>query len=306
MNKSKGIYFALSAAFISGISIFINKFAVDAISDPLVFTTIKNTGVAIVLVTFLMISGKWKKIKLLKSKELMLLGVIGVIGGSIPFYLFFKGLSIIPAVNGAVIHKTLVLWVAILAMKFLGEKLSKAGWLAITVLFTANILVGGFEGLTFSLGEIYILAATIFWAIETIVAKKILPSVDPDLLIQARMGIGAIVLLVISLILKPQALIGILSLSSIGWFWIVLTTVLLLFYVAVWYRGLRLVPAITATAILVASTLVTNALSAIFITHNLNWLLIFQSALIILGVYVLYKIENNVAKSSSNINLTSY
>ena len=173
MNKSKGIYLALIAALISGVSIFINKFAVDIIREPLVFTTIKNTGVAFLIAGFLLVSGKWKKIKKLKKKEVVLLGLIGVIGGSIPFYLFFTGLSMIPAVNGAILHKTLVLWVAILAIPFLGEKLSKTGWLAVIVLFTANILVGGFKGFNLSIGEFYVLAATIFWAVETVLSKKV-------------------------------------------------------------------------------------------------------------------------------------
>ena len=80
---------------------------------------------AILILTFLLASGKIKEIKKLKSREIKLLALIGIIGGSIPFYLFFKGLSMVPAVNGAIIQKTLVLWVALFAMLFLGEKLSK-------------------------------------------------------------------------------------------------------------------------------------------------------------------------------------
>jgi hypothetical protein len=42
--SNSGILLAFIAAFISGISMFVNKFAVDAIQPPLFFTSVKNTG----------------------------------------------------------------------------------------------------------------------------------------------------------------------------------------------------------------------------------------------------------------------
>lgn len=300
-NKSKGIYFALIAALVSGVSIFVNKFAVTAIKDPLIFTTVKNTGVALVILILLLTKAKFNKIKNLNKHQLVFLALVGIIGGSIPFYLFFTGLSMIPAINGAIIQKTLVLWVAVFAAPYLGEKLSNKSWLMVFLLFGANLLVGGFKGFNYSRGEIYVLAATIFWAIEIILAKKILPKVDPDILIGARMGIGAIILIVLSLWLKPQALMGILTIDATKWMWVILTTGLLLLYVSSWYRALKFAPATVGSAILVASTLVTNLLSAIFITHTFNQLLIIQSLLISVGIFVLYKIESMPSEKSRSV-----
>jgi drug/metabolite transporter (DMT)-like permease len=195
-------------------------------------------------------------------------------------------------VNGAIIHKTLVLWVALFAIPFLGEKLSKIGWVAVLAIFAANVLVGGFGGFTFSVGELYVLAATVFWAAEIILAKKVLPKVDPDLLVEARMGIGALMLLSMSVILKPEALSSVLTLTPDKLFWILLTMASLLAYLVVWYRGLKIAPATTATAVLVTSTLVTNMLSAIFVTHSINTLLILKSLLVGTGLFILYKIES--------------
>lgn len=289
MSKNKGIYFALIAAFISGVSIFINKFAVDAIKDPLVFTSIKNTGVAILILGILLFSRKWKVIKKFNRRDFIYLSLIGLIGGSIPFYLFFKGLSMIPAINGAIIQKTLVIWVAFLAIPFLKEKLSKAAIIGVFFLFVSNFLVGGFKGFLFSRGEFLVLIATILWAFEIILAKKILPKVDPDILTAARMGIGAIVLLIISAVLQPSAFSKSLDLNPTQLFWILLTTFTLFGYVTIWYRALKFVPAISVTSILVASTLVTNLLSAVFVTHTFNSLLVFQSLVILAGLFVLYK-----------------
>lgn len=299
MSRNKGIYFALIAAFISGVSIFVNKFAVDAVKEPLVFTSVKNTGVAILILEVLLFSRKWKAIKKFNKSDFSYLVLIGLIGGSIPFYLFFKGLSTIPAINGAIIQKTLVIWVAFLAIPFLKEKLSKAAFIGVFFLFVSNFLVGGFKGFLFSRGEFLVLIATIFWAVEIILAKKILPKVDPDILTGARMGIGAIVLLIMSALLQPAAFSKSLNLNPTQLFWVILTMATLFGYVTTWYRALKFAPAILVTSVLVASTLVTNALSAIFITHTLNSLLILQSLVTVVGLVVLYKAGEVKAKRAS-------
>jgi drug/metabolite transporter (DMT)-like permease len=254
--------FAILAAFISGVSVFINKFAVSAFDQPLVFTTVKNTCVGFLIFGLLLTSRKWRQINKLKPREVFYLILIGVIGGSIPFYLFFTGLSTIPAINGAIIQKTLVIWVAILAGRFLKEGLSKRQIFIILMLFGANYLTGGFRGFTFTIGEGLVLLATCLWAAETVLAKKVLPSVDPDILTFARMGFGALIL-------------------------VLFTAGLLLMYVTFWYRALKYAPATTVTAVLVASTLVTNVLTAIFVTHTLDIGVMVQSVLIALGVLVI-------------------
>lgn len=303
-GKTRGVFFALTAAFISGVSIFVNKLAVDVIKEPLIFTTVKNTGVALIFLAILLFSGKLRELRKLNKRQLGLLTLIGIIGGSIPFYLFFTGLSMIPAVNGAIIQKTLVLWVALLAIPFLHEKLSKKTLFIVLLLFCANVLIDGFKGFTLSKGELYVLSATFFWAAETILAKKVLPKINPDLVIEARMGIGALILIVLSIILKPQALMGVATLTFNKWAWVVITTGFLFAYVGLWYRGLKFAPATSVTAVLVGSTLVTNILSAIFVTHTLNTLIVLQSLLIAIGIGILFKLGISTSVDRKNVIFT--
>lgn len=283
-NHTKGIYLAILAALISGISIFVNKFAVDIIQPPLVFTATKNTGVGIIIIIIILATRKWQLIKKLNKKDLISLIFIGILGGSIPFYLFFTGLSVIPAINAAIIQKTLVLWVIIFAIPILKERLSKLQIIAIMLLFTGNLLIGGFKGFQLSQGELLIFFATIFWAIETILAKKILPRVDPDIVTVFRMGLGSFILFTAAIITVPDALNNSLLLSPMQWLLIITTAALLLGYVMSWYRALKFAPVITVTSILVTSTLITNILSAIFITHTWTSLMGIQAVLILLGL----------------------
>lgn len=299
-SQKRGIQFAVVAALISGISIFINKFAVDAIKQPLIFTAVKNSIVAILILGVLLATKKWQLVKKLSKRQAIFLMLIGIVGGSLPFYLFFTGLAQIPAINAALIQKTLVLWVTLLAIPFLKEKLSKKQIVAILILFGSNLVIGGFKGFQFSSGEFLVLIATILWAIENILAKKILPKVDPDLVTAARMGFGALILTTFSIFTYPHALENIIRLNFVQWGWITITAITLFGYVISWYRALKFAPATIVTAILVGSTLITNILSAIFITHVLTPNFIIQLGLVIFGILFLVSsmAKNQVLPSS--------
>src|SRR3989344_5494999 len=92
MIQNKGYFLVFLTAVISGFSIFINKFSVSAI-NPYVFTGLKNVIVAVFLSSLFIFLKDFKIFRTAKIKEWILLAVIGLVGGSIPFLLFFKGLS---------------------------------------------------------------------------------------------------------------------------------------------------------------------------------------------------------------------
>ena len=122
---NKGIQLALGTALISGFSIFISKILVSSM-DPVVFTALKNIFVAAVLSLFVFRSRYIHQIQKLTRPDWVRLILIGIVGGSIPFALFFTGLSMTSAGMGAILHKTLFIWIALLAIPFLREKLSIA------------------------------------------------------------------------------------------------------------------------------------------------------------------------------------
>ena len=288
-NITKGIYISLATAVISGVSIFVNKFAVDAVKPALYFTSVKNVAVALLIVTIVLATGEWKKIAKLSKKELGYLLLIGIIGGSLPFYLYFTGLSQTPAVNAAIIHKTLVFWVMLMAIPFLKEKVSKWQILGVLMLFAGNVFVGGFKGFKFSQGELMLLVATVLWAVENILAKKVLATVSPNIVTAFRMGLGSIVLMPATIITVPQVLQKSLALSNEQFLYMGLTVLFLLAYTTTWYRALKHAPAVVVTSVLVSSTLVTNVLSAVFVTHSWNVTLTVQAVLIVAGLSLFSK-----------------
>jgi drug/metabolite transporter (DMT)-like permease len=285
MNKiTKGLALVLGTALISGISVFLNKFAVTAISNSDVFTTMKNLTVGLVLTGLILLPIYFSKLKNIKLNEWLKLLAIGIIGGSVPFLLFFKGLSLTSASSAGLIHKSLFIWVSILAVWFLGEKIGKLQYLALGLLFLGNFTMLGFKMFNLSMGELLVLAATLMWAIEFIIAKKILANVAAEIVAWTRMCFGSIILL--GYLFFTGQIGSLVILNSNQWFWIVISSILLLGYVLTWYKALAKLPAVTVTSILVIASPITTCLDLIY-SHKINIYQLSGSALIIAAVILL-------------------
>lgn len=276
---------ALGAALISGANNFLAKIAVTVSNDPIFYTTLKNALVAVFLVGLFIAFRKAKELSRLTKKQYGMLLAIGLIGGSLPFALFFTGLSMTSAVNAALIHKTLFLWVLLFAYPFLKERLSRGQILGIFLIFLGNLFIGGFTGFALNMGELMILGATILWAAENILAKKVLADVSSVTVAAVRMTLGALILmgfLVVSGRFTPLADIGV-----VQWGWTLATSALLLGYVLTWYTALKYAPASYVAALLVPATLVTNILSAIFVTHTWNGMQAVSALFYVVGALLL-------------------
>jgi len=260
VNK-KGLMFVLGTAIISGVSIFINKFGVKGI-DAYLFTGAKNVIVAIFLFSLILLAMDFKKLKAMSKKDIGKLFLIGLFGGSIPFLLFFKGLQITSAAQGTFIHKTMFLWVGILALIFLKEKLNKGILIGAVLLLTGNFLLLKLNNFVFATGDLLILAATLFWSVETIISKNALKNLDSKVVAFGRMFFGS--LLIIVFLGVTGKLVLVTTLTSAHFLWILVTSIFLLGYVFTWYSGLKHIKAGVATSILLLGSVITTVLNLAF------------------------------------------
>jgi drug/metabolite transporter (DMT)-like permease len=275
-RRRTGILLALATACISGVSVFVNTHGVKAFGNPTAFTTAKNVVAAVILLGAVG-GGRRFGAGLTRPRrpgQWFALAAVGVIGGSVPFVLFFEGLARSTSPQAAFLHKTLVLWVALLAMVVLGERLQWGHWLAIGLLVIGQIgLAGGTPG---GLGrpELMILSATLLWAVEVVVAKLLLASLSSWTLALARMGLGSVVLLVWVGYRGNFSLLTSMTAEQAGW--VLLTGGLLAGYVATWFAALQRAQAIDITAVLVLAAPLTALLDAGFGGAALHpgWLLV--------------------------------
>lgn len=280
----KGIIFALIAGVISGVSIFYNRVVVISGIDSLIFNIIKNGGVAIIFSSLIFFSPLQQQLKRLSLQSWIKLITIGIIGGSIPFILFFEGLKIIPAVQANLIHKTLFLWVALLAVPLLKERLSSLQIVAYFFIALGTFFIGGMPRFTGSIGEIMVLSATILWSFENVLAKKVLHEIPSSLVAWARMTFGVIILVIIATF--QQKVGAVFSVPSFFIFPILGSVILLSGYVFFWYRALSYAPATLVTSLLVISTPITALLSSGILAQPLSVQTILSSS--VLGITVFF------------------
>lgn len=287
-----GLAVAGITAVISGVSVFVNSYAVHAVKSPAVYTTAKNIVAFAVLIAAALGAAAWRRraptsagARFLRCptrravgggdpaglRPLQWLGLayVGVVGGGVAFVLFFDGLARTTATPAAFVRDSLVIFVAALGVPFLHERVS--GW----NLAAIGLLVGGEVALARGIGHVglvagnlLVLAATVLWAVEVVVARRLLVEVvAPGTLSLVRMGVGSAALCVY--LALTGALGDLVALGAGGVGWVLFTGLLLAGYVGTWMTALSRVRAVDVTSVLVASALVTALLQAVAGTQPL-------------------------------------
>ena len=284
MKYAKGILLILTTSIISGFSIFLNKWGAPGI-EPYFFTFAKNFLTAIFLTGVIFIIYRQKDFKKITSRECLGLILVGLIGGSIPFLLFFKGLSLTSATAAGFFHKTMFIWLIPISWIFLKKKINIHELIAGLVMLSGSILYFQYKMEQFNRGDLLILAAAILWAFEIALSKKLLAHLSGFTIAWGRMFFGAIFIFLF-LLARNKGLAFNFAYSPWQYFWIILSAIILFGYVATFYNGLKYVSAFTAAAIMTIAAPLTALLSLIFIDQKITPLQIIAATLIILGSYL--------------------
>ncbi len=291
MEKGKGILLVLLAALISGISIFLNSFAVRGI-NPFIFTTLKNSVVAVLLFSFIALAARKELHNFLDKSTLGKLALVGLVGGSIPFALFFYALSISSGVTAGFIHKTLFIFASLFALVFLREKLDKKFLLGAVFLLAGNFLLFPPAGL-FSFPALLVFIATLFWALENVISKRLLYEMPASLVAFGRMFFGALFLLAFLAFTGQLEFAAMISFPQLQW--VFLTSAFLFLYVFTYYSGLKRLRVSTATSVLLLAQPVTLLLSAAFLgkavslAQGLGMLLVASGVIVIIGFSLAFR-----------------
>jgi len=259
-KRASGLALALISAAISGVSIYVNGIGVKHFPDPSVYTTAKNAVAGLLLLVALGAAQPHRPLPTPSRRAVLPLLALAIVGGSVPFVFFFEGLARAQSTQAAFIQKTLVIWVALLAVPFLRERFRWPHGLAIGLLMAGQAWLAGKAGhIALGGGEAMILAATLMWAVEVVYVKRLMDSFDARLLATVRMTLGAVLLLAwVAITGKIGQLAG---MSVLQWRWVLLTAALLAGYVGTWYAALARAPAVDVTAVLVFGAVVTALLA---------------------------------------------
>jgi drug/metabolite transporter (DMT)-like permease len=236
-----GLGLALATALISGFSVFLNGQFIKLFHDPTLLAAVRNGAVGLVLLAIAIANGGLREVARLGWRARLGLIAIGVVGGGISFALFFNGLAASSSPAAAIIHKTLFVWVAALAIPLLGERVGPLQVASLGLLLAGTVVLAPAGTIGAGVGELLVVAATLLWSLEVVVAKRLLRGGVPVSLVAAsRMTIGAVALF--SIVGATGDVSAVLAFTAQQWFAIAVTGTLLAGYVLTWFGALRRAP----------------------------------------------------------------
>ena len=258
-----GVLLVLATAVISGISTFLNGYAVAG-TNSAAFVTVRNVAVAGLLLP-IGVFALWRARALPSAKDLGTLAVIGLIGGAIPFLLFFQGLQLAAHAHGTLtasfVYRTLFIFASVFGVVALRERFHTRAALAAAAILGGNFLLLAIVSPIWTAGTTYVLAATVLWAAEYTVSKRALRHLGGTTVGLGRMGFGAVFL---SAYLAWAGGWGTVAAFSAGqWTWVGISAALLAGFVLTWYVGLARVDLGVATTVLVLGFPISWALSLV-------------------------------------------
>ena len=265
VRRPLGIALAAVAATVSGFSVWLNGQVVgrvDLFGDPGTYTTAKNlvAGTVVLALAAVVTSARSPQgiVRPTRRAQWWGLAAVAVVGGSVPFLLFFEGLAASGApAEAQLVHKAgLLTFVAVLGPTVLRERLGplQLGGVAL-VLVGYWLLSSDLGGLQVGRGLMLVLAAALCWAVESVLDRRLLVDLTPATVAVARLAAGSCLLVLVGTANGDTG--RLLELGAAGWAWAALTGVVLAGYAGLWLYGLANAQAVDVTAVLALAAPVT-------------------------------------------------
>ncbi len=260
-NPRLGYAFAGLNAVISGVAIYVSSKGVALFSDATVYTTLKNgvAGLALLLPLFFLARQR-AELRRLSPKQWGWLVALAVIGGSVPYALFFQGLKMTTAVTSSLLNHAQFLVVAALALFFLRERVGALVWGALLVLLIGTSLGANVQLMKWNEGALLILISTVLFAAGVVLAKHLLRDVSIMTVMAAKMSLGSVILF--GDIAATGKMGAVAHLTATQWGFVLVTGVILLAFTVTAFIALAHASATATTAIPAAAPIITTAIAA--------------------------------------------
>jgi transporter family protein len=139
MPESGWLIWALLSALFAALTALFAKIGLDGIDSDLA-TLVRTVVILLLLVGFIIYSGKWANPLQFPARTLSFLVLSGLATGA-SWVCYFRALKLGEASKVAPVDKLSLVLVAILAFVFLGERPSTMDWLGILLVASGGILL---------------------------------------------------------------------------------------------------------------------------------------------------------------------
>lgn len=260
-DYGKGLAFALAAAAISGVSVFLNGVAVT-LADPTAYTALKNVFALIFIGSLAFALCEVGKFKSLTRRQWGMLALIGLIGGSVPFLMFFQGLKLGGAAVSSFIFRSLFIFAGVFGYLLLKERPEPRDIAAGIIILAGNALLLSGEP-SIGAGQLLVLGATILWALEYTLSRKMLSDITPRVLMIGRLFLGSIFIL--AFMAYSGSIPALASVDATVASWLLVTSIMLAAFMSAWYGALRYLPVLKAASVLALGGIITASLNIVFL-----------------------------------------
>jgi len=227
----------------------------------------------------------------IRRRDFEVLAFIILSGAVIAPFLFLYGLNETTAVNASLLSNIEALFTVFIAFLFLKERGTRKDYVGILLLIIGAIFVttnAEFQKLSLTrevLGNTLIVGACLFWGIDNNLSKLVSKKRDLVLLTALKCFIGGGILLLLSIFLKLNFQIPLMSipyLFSVGAFSIGFSILFFLF-------ALREIGSMKTGVIFSTSSLFGATLAFIMLKETFSLIQLMAGFVMLLGVYIIYK-----------------
>ncbi len=176
MSKAKYYVVLVLVTVIWGATPACGKILSNSLS-PLLITGMRFGIISLLLFIWLFASGQSKQLRM-SRQMLLLMAAMGFVGILVHNGLLFTGLHYTTATNAALIESIGPTATTVLAFIFIGERLTRVGWLGIVISCAGALCIvtkGSLElllGLQFNTGDLLIVACEVAWSYYIILGWK--------------------------------------------------------------------------------------------------------------------------------------
>ncbi len=222
-------------------------------------------------------------------KEYFILFLTAIFGSFIAPALYLSGLFRITAVNAALLANAEIIFIIILGILFLKEKVRKKDFIGFAFLLIGAIFLStnNFQNLSFNqnlFGSILVISASFFWSMDTILSKFLSYKRNIIFITALKTAIGGSILLLISLIMGLSFSLPLDKVPLL----LFIGLVCLSFSLPLIYYAIRIIGSTRTGSIFSLSSLFGAMTAFIVLGESLSLMQLSFGVLMIAGVYILY------------------
>ena len=301
MNRSWGYLSALMVALLFGVWFSMDKILLGYL-HPLVLAALTYL-IASVFLFFINFSPLKTKIlniinrgdeleNFMSKKDYGILFLTATFGSLIAPALYLSGLSRITAVNAALLTNVEILFIIIIGIFFLKEKVHKKDILGFAFLLTGAVFLStnNLQNISFNqslFGSLLVVSASFFWSLDTSLSKFLSRKQNIIFVTALKSGFGGSILLVMSLIGGLAFTLPLFRLPLLLFIGLVCVS----FSLVLIYYSLRVIGSTRTGSIFALSSLFGAVTAFIVLNEPLTTFQLLFGFLMLAGVFILYKGE---------------